>query len=179
MDGWTWKWIFCTCSEEIERPRFIVSLYSLHPSSPLKHVCLALASFLAVAPPPHASQHPCSKTLTWHRDLNDLPVRRLRFNPLQRNAICRRTCGDSTVHRLCARGRARLPCFKAASDRFKWMVELCLERRQGNKNMVGGFSSGTAEGCATLISYLALKPFVTLAGTESQTSKQERGNKQW
>lgn len=28
------------------------------------------------------------RTLTWHRNLNDLAVWRLRFNPLQRNAIC-------------------------------------------------------------------------------------------
>lgn len=86
-------------------------------------VYFAPGSFLIVATPTHTHTPPPpsrSKTLTWHRDLNDLPVRRLRFNPLQRNAICWRTCGESTVHRLCARGRAHLlPCFTAASDRFK------------------------------------------------------------
>lgn len=51
---------------------------------------------------------------------------------------------------------------------------MCFERNQGRKNTVGGFSSGTAEGCATLISYLAVKPFVTLAGANSQTPKKKR-----
>lgn len=174
MDGRTWKWIICTCCEEKNGLVSSASLYSLllhRPSNTHGRVCLPPGSFLAVAPPPHSSQTSCSKTLTWHCDLNDLPVRRLRFNPLQGNAICRRTCGDSTVHRLCARGRARLPWFTAASDSFKWVVELCFEQKQGSKNVVGDFSSGTAEGCATLISYLALKPFVSLAGADSQTSK--------
>lgn len=167
-----------------ERPHFMVLPLHTLPLSPLKHLppCLLCARFLpgcGPAPPPSRTSQPsCFKTLTWHRDLNDLPVRRLRFNPLQRNAICRRTCGDSTVHRLCARGHARLPCFTATSDRFKWVVELCFEKRQGSKNMVRDFSSGTAEGCATLISYLDLKPFVTLAGADSQTSKREWPNNQ-
>lgn len=73
-----------------------------HRSPAHARVYFAPGSFLIVATPTHTHTPPppsCSKTLTWHRDLNDLPVRRLRFNPLQRNAICWRTCGDSTVHR--------------------------------------------------------------------------------